>query len=52
MDLAQAVQVMLPPFILCLLMVGMLSYLGLHVIKREIIFVDIALAQIAALGVI
>lgn len=41
---------MFPPFVLCLLMVGMLSYLGLHVIKREIIFVDLALAQIAALG--
>jgi len=50
MDLTQAAQVMLPPFVLCLLMVGMLSYLGLHVIKREIIFVDLALAQIAALG--
>jgi zinc/manganese transport system permease protein len=31
-------------------MVGMLSYLGIHVVKREIIFVDLALAQIAALG--
>ena len=50
MDLTQALQVMFPPFVLCLLMVGMLSYLGLHVIKREIIFVDLALAQIAALG--
>ncbi len=41
---------MLPAFALCVLMVGMLSYLGIHVIKREIIFVDLALAQIAALG--
>ncbi len=50
MNIAQAVQVMLPAFALCVLMVGMLSYLGIHVIKREIIFVDLALAQIAALG--
>ena len=41
---------MLPSLTLCMLMVGMLSYLGIHVIKREIIFVDLALAQIAALG--
>ncbi|UCC69676.1 MAG: metal ABC transporter permease [Armatimonadota bacterium] len=50
MNLTQAIQVMLPPFALCVLLVGMLSYLGIHVIKREIIFVDLALAQIAALG--
>jgi len=50
MDFVAAVQVMLPAFCLCVLMVGMLSYLGIHVIKREIIFVDLALAQIAALG--
>jgi len=50
MDIAEAFQIMLPPFVLCVLMVGMLSYLGIHVVKREIIFVDLALAQIAALG--
>ena len=50
MNITEAIQVMLPPFALCVLMVGMLSYLGIHVIKREIIFVDLALAQIAALG--
>jgi len=50
MNTADAIQVMLPSFCLCVLMVGMLSYLGIHVIKREIIFVDLALAQIAALG--
>jgi len=47
---ASLMEIMLPSFCLCLLMVGMLSYLGIHVIKREIIFVDLALAQIAALG--
>ncbi len=50
MNEASLLQLMLPSFCLCLLMVGMLSYLGIHVIKREIIFVDLALAQIAALG--
>lgn len=35
---------------LTLLMGGILVYFGIHVIKREIVFIDIALAQIAALG--
>lgn len=39
-----------PPFTACLLMVLMFGYLGIHVLKREIIFIDIALAQIAAVG--
>ena len=38
------------PFLVCLTMVGILGYLGIHVLKREIIFIDIALAQIAAVG--
>jgi len=44
------VQVLLPAFLACLVLTGLLSYLGLHVLAREVIFVDIALAQIAALG--
>lgn len=40
------------PLLACLLMTVILSYLGLHVLKREIIFIDIAVAQTAALGVI
>jgi zinc/manganese transport system permease protein len=43
-------QIILPGFLACLLLTGFLSYLGLHVLAREVIFVDIALAQIAALG--
>lgn len=39
-----------PPFLACLTMVAIQGYLGLHVLRREIIFVDLALAQIAALG--
>jgi len=34
----------------CLALVGILSYFGMHVIKRGIIFVDLSLAQVAALG--
>ncbi len=41
---------MLIPFLACLVLSGMLIYLGLHVIARKVIFVDLALAQIAALG--
>src|SRR6266446_599469 len=41
---------MLPPFMACMILVAMLSYLGLHVIAREVIFVDLSLAQMAALG--
>src|ERR1041385_2635446 len=42
--------VMTWPLLACLLLPGMLVYLGLHIVKREIIFVDLALAQVAALG--
>lgn len=43
-------QVMAWPFVACLVLTGIHAYLGLHVIEREVIFVDLALAQIAALG--
>lgn len=43
-------QLMLYPFLACLILTGIHSYLGIHVIKREVIFVDLSLAQIAALG--
>ncbi len=42
--------ILLPAFCECLILVGIHAYLGLHVIRRQIIFVDLALAQIAALG--
>jgi len=38
------------PFAACLVLVGIHAYLGLHVLQREVIFVDLALAQVAALG--
>lgn len=40
------------PFLACLIMLGLLSYIGIHVLKREVIFIDIALAQFAAVGAI
>jgi zinc/manganese transport system permease protein len=38
------------PLLMCLVLTGIHAYLGIHVIAREVIFVDIAMAQIAALG--
>jgi zinc/manganese transport system permease protein len=43
-------EVMKWPFVACLLFPPLLVYLGLHVVKREVIFVDLALAQVATLG--
>ncbi len=45
------IELMLPPFVACLILVAIHSYLGLHVIARGVIFVDLSLAQMAALGV-
>ncbi|HXG05630.1 MAG TPA: metal ABC transporter permease, partial [Candidatus Binatia bacterium] len=39
------------PFLACLVLTGIHAYLGLHVLARGVIFVDLALAQVAALGV-
>jgi zinc/manganese transport system permease protein len=44
------IELMLPPFVACMILVAIHSYLGLHVIAREVIFVDLSLAQMAALG--
>lgn len=40
----------LAPLVACMVIVAIHSYLGLHVIAREVIFVDLSLAQVAALG--
>jgi len=48
--MAQQLQVLFLPFLACLILTGVHVYLGIHVISRKVIFVDIALAQIAALG--
>jgi zinc/manganese transport system permease protein len=41
---------MAAPFAICLVLTGIHTYLGTHVLARGVIFVDLALAQIAALG--
>ena len=46
----EAIAFMLAPLAACLTLVGIHGYFGIHVLKREIIFIDIAMAQIAALG--
>lgn len=43
--------ILLPAFTLSLLVIFTHTYLGLHVLERGIIFVDLALAQVAALGI-
>lgn len=44
------IQIMLPALVACLILTSIHTYLGLHVVSRGVIFVDLALAQIAALG--
>jgi zinc/manganese transport system permease protein len=43
--------VMFWPLVACLVLPGLLVYLGLHVVRRGIIFIDIAMAQMAAVGI-
>ena len=43
-------EILLLPFAACLVLTAMHVYLGFHVLAREVIFVDLALAQVAALG--
>jgi zinc/manganese transport system permease protein len=40
------------PLLACVTTVGILAPLGLHVLQREIIFIDIAVAQVVAVAVI
>jgi zinc/manganese transport system permease protein len=44
------IDLMIPPIVAALVILSIHAYLGLHVIAREVIFVDLAFAQIAALG--
>jgi zinc/manganese transport system permease protein len=48
--LAELVALLWAPFLMCLVLTGIHAYLGVHVLAREVVFVDIAMAQIAALG--
>src|SRR5262245_31082119 len=49
-DFQLMLDIMKWPLAACLLLPGILVYYGLHIVRREIIFVDLALAQVAALG--
>jgi len=44
------VQILLWPALACLVLTGIHAYLGLHVVERGVIFVDLSLAQVASLG--
>lgn len=44
-------EILAAPVVACLVLTGIHCYLGIHVVMREVIFVDLALAQIAAMGV-
>jgi zinc/manganese transport system permease protein len=46
----EILQFLLWPFMASLILTGIHAYLGVHVVERGVIFVDLALAQIAALG--
>jgi len=48
----EILELMAAPFVACVVLIGIHAYLGMHVIQRKVIFVDLALAQIAALGAI
>jgi zinc/manganese transport system permease protein len=48
--LGQIVDFLAAPFVASLILTGIHSYLGVHVVERGVIFVDLSLAQIAALG--
>jgi zinc/manganese transport system permease protein len=43
-------QFLILPFLAGLVLTGIHAYLGVHVVERGVIFVDLSLAQIAALG--
>lgn len=46
----ELLQLIIAPFVASMVLVAMLAYLGVHIIARGVIFVDLALAQMAALG--
>jgi zinc/manganese transport system permease protein len=48
--MSEILSVMKWPLVACLVLPGILVYYGLHIIRREVIFVDLALAQVATLG--
>jgi zinc/manganese transport system permease protein len=47
----EAASFLLYPFLGCVLLILIHAYFGIHILERGIIFVDLALAQIIALGI-
>ncbi len=50
LTLLQVLDFLAAPFVASLILTGIHAYLGVHVVERGVIFVDLSLAQIAALG--
>jgi zinc/manganese transport system permease protein len=50
LTILQILDFLAAPFVASLILTGIHSYLGVHVVERGVIFVDLSLAQIAALG--
>lgn len=48
--MGEIIPFLLWPGLACLVLTGIHAYLGLHVVERGVIFVDLSLAQVAALG--
>ncbi len=48
--MSDIVALLLWPALACLVLTGIHAYLGLHVVERGVIFVDLSLAQVASLG--
>ena len=49
-DWSDVITFLAAPFVMCLILAGIHCYLGLHVLARGVIFVDLSLAQVAAFG--
>jgi zinc/manganese transport system permease protein len=50
LSFVQVAEFLAAPFVASLILTGIHAYLGVHVVERGVIFVDLSLAQIAALG--
>lgn len=48
--MSDIIQLLFWPLFACLVLTGIHAYLGLHIVERGVIFVDLSLAQVAALG--
>ena len=49
-NLHDLISILALPMLACVILTGIHCYLGIHVLMRKVIFVDLALAQVAALG--